>query len=672
MKRPIAKRARLLAGCLLGCLLAAAASAPFLSGCGQALRNGHRIGPTYYPPVPQKPRVLALGSLRGSPPPTAAETELSLFLFGAPPTAPLAIANPTGLAADDKLILICDNALHTVLRWEIATGQLSARCVSPDLHRPSAIDVAPSGERLLCDEQGVWRCDGRGRPERAYQLDDVPFKPAGVLAVDNAVWVTNHAAHRIEVFDRATGEHRFAIGHQGNGPGEFALPRGMARTPDGNVCVVDMLNNRVQVLDPQGRWVRNIGQAGDNVGAFGRPKQVAVGPDGTVFVTDDFSQRVHAFSALGVPLLAFGEPGTGAGALSLPGGIAIATTIPQTDVPLPADVQPAYYVLVAEQLDRPGVRAFAWLGAAEHEVAPTLALPSGQGFNWRPHFPQSTAINPHWDPTRCAACHREEGGQLLPIAALDTDALCLSCHDGVQAPADPHPIGRPARTETIKTPADWPTADGAIGCLTCHDIKGHCNENAVRPAINYVLLRGYDARRPLTYCTNCHNPELGARYTPHQQRDAQGRIRDDACFFCHTQRPDVPDDGRRRFNPHLRDSSSDLCLNCHSPHWDLSPKGHVERPVTPDIRRWMLMRELSRTTDADVADLEHLAHASDRPPALLPLGNDRVTCYTCHNPHYTGLFAPDSELGALATNPQDRRSALRTDWIDLCSECHRR
>jgi len=104
----------------------------------------------------------------------------------------------------------------------------------------------------------------------------------------------------------------------------------------------------------------------------------------------------------------------------------------------------------------------------------------------------------------------------------------------------------------------------------------------------------------------------------------------------------------------------------------LSPRGHVDRPVTPAIREWMIIRELSRTSDASWDDLVRAAQAPDRHPARLPLGNGQVTCYTCHNPHYAGLFPPDTELGALARNPADRASALRTNWIELCSECHRR
>ena len=193
-----------------------------------------------------------------------------------------------------------------------------------------------------------------------------------------------------------------------------------------------------------------------------------------------------------------------------------------------------------------------------------------------------------------------------------------------ESPADPHPIGRPARTDLVQTPEDWPTVDGAIGCLTCHDIKRHCELTAQRPEVNAVLLRHYDAQQPLAYCGNCHTADIGGRFSPHQQRDASGRVREDACLFCHTRRPDVPDDGRRRFKPYVRVESSDLCLNCHVRHWDLSPLGHVDRPVTPAIRQWMLMNEMSGHTDVGRAQLSRMADESGREPARLPLDRKSV------------------------------------------------
>ena len=652
-------------------LVCAGLAALAVAGChGGRLASSARRDGRAYPPTPQVPRVIALGNLRGTPPPSQAEVELSQFLFGVEPPPLLTIANPTGLTAGTDCVLICDATLDIVLRWNVSSGELVEACEHPSFDHPFAIDIAPGGERFVCDRTGVLRCDSQGNVKCSYRPDSDGFKPAGVVSVGDTVWVSNDALHRIEVFDAASGRHLRSIGALGSGPGEFNLPRSLARGPTGNVYIVDMLNNRVQVLDQDGNWLRNIGRPGDSVGSFGRPKDVAIGPDGTVFVTDAFSQRVHAFAPDGQPLLAFGEPGSGAGELTLPNGIAVTALTPRTDHELPPDVIPEYYVLVAEQMNRPGVRAYAWLGACDDEPAPFL---SSDGRVGRSHpSSTSTVANPHWITDGCSSCHQIEDGQPVPIAREKVDAICMSCHDGVKASADPHPIGRAATGELVATPTDWPTIDGTITCLTCHDLSPQCTANGKRPAVNYLLLRDYDPQQPLAYCSNCHLADVSGRFSPHQQRDATGRIRDDACFFCHAERPKVPPDGRRRFEPKLRVESSELCLNCHSRHWDLSPLGHVDRPVTPRIRQWMLMRELSLENGGDPRELARLAAESDRDPARLPLGENRVTCYTCHNPHYTGLFPPDSELGAIAENPQDRVSALRANWVDLCSECHSR
>jgi predicted CXXCH cytochrome family protein len=671
-----------LAGRILAVLIATAVS--LAPGCHEGQREiGSQKPSPFYPPPPQTARVVALGTLRGAPPPSSTEVNLSLFLFGAEPTPPLTIARPAGLVVEGQDVLICDAALGAVLRWDAALDRVSFENFEPPLEQPFAIDVLPDGERLICDGQGV-RCTTRsGQTVWSHNVAAETFRPGGVLGVGGEVWVSNLALHRIEVFDAASGAYLRFIGEPGRSSGQFILPTGLAHMPDGNVCVVDSLNNRAQIITPQGEFLRSIGKPGDSPGTFGRPKDAAVGPDGVVFVTDTFSQRVHAFTPDGQPLLTFGEPGSGPGALMLPAGIALSTVGPQTEQALPEGTTAEYYIFVAEQLSDPGIRVYAWLGGTLRAEA--TMIPPSEAIHWKPLFPGAEAINPHWNPDRCTTCHEAADHQMLPIAPESIDGLCLSCHDGVKAPADPHPIGRPAHTDLVDTPADWPTLEGTIGCLTCHDILQHCNPAAQRSASNPMFLRHWDPQRPLQYCSNCHLAEAGQRFSPHRERDASGRIREDACFFCHTERPEIPADGRRTFHPHLRQQTSQICLNCHARHWDLSPRGHVNRPVTPAIREWLLIRELSLSLGGNLEELAELAREAGRQPARLPLGEEVVsilgdgskveeivTCYTCHNPHYTGLFPPGSELGALATNPQDRASALRTNWINLCSECHHR
>jgi len=633
-----------------------------------------------YPAAPQPPKVIALGTLRGAAAPSQAETDVAMFLFGAPPPPTLALANPTSIAVHDSYALVCDATLDAVYRWKLGTNDVTEQTFDPPLEHPFALDVTPTGEILTCDQRGVWRYGAAGTALNSYALPEGKFRPGGVVALGEHVWVTNVAQHRIEMFTLA-GEYVGALGGSDSKTLQFALPRSLARTPDGHVCVVDLLNNRVQVLTTDGSWVRNVGQPGDAPGTFGRPKDVAVAPDGTIFVTDAFSQRVHAFSADGKPLLAFGQPGSGAGALTLPNGVAITKVKPPALLPPAAENEaetvlaeraPEFYILVAEQLQDPGVRVYGWLPQRPDEQLPAQGL--GLARKWKPPSPELVAENPHWNRQRCTACHQADSSRMLPVAAERVDELCLSCHDGRKAPADPHPIGRPAQTDLVATPASWPTVNGSIGCLTCHDIQRHCELDARRATDDYALLRGYDPQHPQAYCTLCHKTEVGGgRFSPHRQRDVAGNIRRDACLFCHTAAPPVPPDGRRNFEPHLRVASSELCRNCHTPHWDMSPRGHVDRPVTPRIREWMLMREVSAADpQASPEEVKRRADGLQRDPARLPLGDGKVTCYSCHNPHYLGLFPPDTELGTLATNPADRQAGLRTNWIDLCTECHRR
>ncbi|HUU94598.1 MAG TPA: hypothetical protein VM487_02585 [Phycisphaerae bacterium] len=623
-------------GALLACFWVAGL---FVGGCQEGRHDlSARYTARVYPPAPQAPRVVALGTLRGAPPATKAQVELSMFLFGVEPPSPLAITNPTDLAARDDQLLICDNALSVVFRWDAASGELSEDRFHPSRDYAFAVDVAANGDRLICDRGGVVGADATGNVYVEYAIEPRAFKPAGVLAVGDQVWITNLAAHRIEVFDAASGKHLRSIGEHGRGPAQFALPRGLARTPDGNVCVVDVLNNRVQVLDQDGNWVRDIGRPGTAVGSFGRPRDVAVAPDGTIFVTDAFSQRVHAFAPDGEPLLAFGEPGSGVGELALPNGIAVTTIAPQAEHELPPEMSPAYYVLVAEQLNRPGVRVYAWLGNYEPDGStpppPTdslARLPDGK----------AGPAGPHWDAEGCATCHEEDEDRLLPIATDEVNDVCLECHEEHEDTAWTHPVVDSEATGSgLQVPADWPLDDGQLVCLTCHDIKRQCSVDARRADAGVKLLRRYDPLRTRSLCTTCHiDPDWTG--SPHTQLDSEGQPNSESCLVCHKKEPEIPSDGVRRFEPKLREALRG-CLTCHVRHWDYFPAEHLGRLVPPELRR----------------------------SAKLPLAGDRIACYTCHNPHEGGLFPPGSELARRARSPAEAAYRLRADRPRLCLQCH--
>ncbi len=612
--------------CGAACLIAHLA----LTGC--STRNEPNAGPIVRGDA--RCAVIALGNLSGAAAPSSAQVELSMFFFGTPPEPALGPIKPVDLALAGETLLVCDGAFGGTLAWNASQGRWS-----------SAGDASINATAIAADAHGGWyiadasgarvrHCDERGQTVHLFQLPDEAgaFRPTGVAAVDGELWVSNAAQHRIEIFDLATRRWSRSIGGRGDGPGQFGLPMGLAHGRDGNVFVVDMLNARVQVLARDGRWLHDIGGPGDRIGRFGRPRSVAIGPDGVVFVVDAASQRVHAFTPEGEPLLAFGDVQDGRDALVLPAGIAISPRLPQAQTALPAGFSPAYFVLVAEQLARPGVRAYAWRSGT------TAAL------NFAPRradTPTPRVQNPHWQTHACRTCHTEPGPPTR-IAAERVDALCIACHDGVRARAEVHPVGVPGATPRTRVPDDRPFVDGRIGCLTCHDIAQHCDAAAKRPRLNAALVRGFERSNPSAACLNCHVSETW-RVNPHRPESPTAAQR--ACSFCHaTPAPQAPA-GVRRGAPQLRDQATRLCLNCHAMHADPAPRGHLGQPVSS------VMQALPRVSE-------------------LPLEGGAMTCATCHNPHAREQFPQSSALGAYSSSPADARDGLRLEHAALCLSCH--
>ena len=94
---------------------------------------------------------------------------------------------------------------------------------------------------------------------------------------------------------------------------------------DGKIFVTDSLNFRVQVLEPDGRFIHSFGKAGDSPGYFSRPKGVATDSHGHIYVVDALMHAVQIFNAKGELLIAFGEQGQGVGQFWLPNGIFISS-----------------------------------------------------------------------------------------------------------------------------------------------------------------------------------------------------------------------------------------------------------------------------------------------------------------------------------------------------------
>ena len=84
-------------------------------------------------------------------------------------------------------------------------------------------------------------------------------------------------------------------GSRGMGDGHFREPIGVAVDSAQHVYVIEREGNRVQVFDPNGRFLAKWGLRGSGLGDFSEPSAIAVECNGDVYVADTNNNRVERF-----------------------------------------------------------------------------------------------------------------------------------------------------------------------------------------------------------------------------------------------------------------------------------------------------------------------------------------------------------------------------------------
>jgi len=89
-------------------------------------------------------------------------------------------------------------------------------------------------------------------------------------------------------------------GGPGFANGQFKEPRGLCLDSKNRVYVTDTRNYRLQVFDPEGKYIGQIGQQGADIGQFEEPMDAATDRNDQVYVLDTWNHRIQVFDANGV------------------------------------------------------------------------------------------------------------------------------------------------------------------------------------------------------------------------------------------------------------------------------------------------------------------------------------------------------------------------------------
>ncbi|RME44332.1 MAG: hypothetical protein D6796_11925 [Caldilineae bacterium] len=153
---------------------------------------------------------------------------------------------------------------------------------------------------------------------------------AVAVSPQGQVYVADSGNHRIQVFD-ANGEFLKAWGGvEGPGPGELTEPWGIAVGDDGRIYVADTWNHRIQVFDEDGNFLSQFGAFADTQGdanaapgAFWGPRDILIAPDGNLYVADTGNKRIQKFTPDGEFLGAWGGGGVVPGRFDEPTSLAM-------------------------------------------------------------------------------------------------------------------------------------------------------------------------------------------------------------------------------------------------------------------------------------------------------------------------------------------------------------
>ena len=230
------------------------------------------------------------------------------------------LVTPNGIAVDSKnLVYIADSKVRAIFIVNIETGEYSMIKNGYDGRFKWLIGLAiDDSDRLFAADSAMRHVVVFDKNHKVEAAIAEGLRAPGSLAIDNdnrLLYVTDADQDLVLVYEadppykliRRLGKP--GTEHTSTKLGEFAKPTGVAVNEEGNVFISDTWNNRVQVFDADGTFIRAFGEAGDGPGYFARPKGISIDSDGHIWVADGVQDRVQVFTPEGRLLIYMGEHG---------------------------------------------------------------------------------------------------------------------------------------------------------------------------------------------------------------------------------------------------------------------------------------------------------------------------------------------------------------------------
>lgn len=230
-----------------------------------------------------------------------------------------ALWTPYGIAVDSKgNLYIADGKVGAVFMFNTETKELTMIKNGVHAHFGDIIGLAmDDSDRLFVSDTKLHRIQVFDKDHKVEGTIGQGLVDPGGMAVDNEnrfLYVADAGLDQVLVFDADKLTFIRAMGtpgkkHSLTEPGQFSAPENVAVDADANLYVTDMYNNRVEVFDADGNFIRAWGKSGDRPGYFSRPKGIAIDADGHVWVADGVMDILQCYTPEGQFLMWMGGHG---------------------------------------------------------------------------------------------------------------------------------------------------------------------------------------------------------------------------------------------------------------------------------------------------------------------------------------------------------------------------